>query len=275
MYPQLRSAHLGDDKFEAPPGGGDEHRTFGGLVLAQVLAAAAATVGDRRCHSLHLLFAGAGDARHPIHLNVDRLRDGRHFTARNVRAEQQGRFLASATLSFSNGNSGPQRQIAMPSAPDPESIEDQRVTRQRNAIARGAPVWRNVAEELIDARPVERLHCDNDSAPCRMLWFKSRKELGEDAAAHQQLIVFASDMGLVHLHLAAHNAQGGGALEAASLDHAIWFHRHARADEWLLHVQRAPVAHAGRGLSQGAIFNRQGDHVASVAQEVLIRQKVG
>jgi len=271
MYAQIRSEPVGNDRFEAPPGGGDEQRTFGGLVVAQVLAAASATAADRPCHSLHLLFAGPGDNRRPISLMVDRLRDGRSFSARHVRAEQGGKLLATATLSFSDANAGPHWQMAMPDVPEPESIEDQRETRQRKAAARGRQILRNVAEELIDARPFELPFGDNGE-PCRLLWFKSRAALGPDLMTHQQLIAFASDMGLVHIHLAAHNAQGGGALDSASLDHAIWFHRPARADEWLLHVQRAPVAHAGRGLSHGVIFNRNGDHVASIAQEVLIRQ---
>lgn len=271
---QLMPAPLGGDRFESPPGDGDERRTYGGLIVGQALAAAAATVDEVACHSLHLLFAGAGDGARPVTIGVDRLRDGRAFAARGVRVEQDGKLLASATLSFHRGDAGPQHQAAMPAAPDPESLEDQREIRRRNAEARGKAPRRSVAEGLIDARPVE-LPFDPDGdgiEPRRQLWFRSRVPLGDDAGAHQAVIAFASDMGLVHLGMAAHNASGaGGQLDAASLDHAVWFHRPARADEWLLFAQRAPVAHGGRGLTFGTIFTRDGALVASVAQEVLIR----
>lgn len=274
MYADLKAQPRGDDSFEGAPGDGDERRTYGGLVVAHALSAAAATVEGRPCHSLHLLFAGAGDGARPINLAVDRLRDGRGFSARNVRAEQDGRLLASATLSFHAGDEGPERQIGCIDAPDPETLEDQRETRRRNSEARGKPARRSVAEDLIDARPYELDAAATDGAPQRLLWFRSRHPLGEDPVAHQWLLAFASDMGLVHLQLAAHNATGGGPLDSASLDHAIWFHQAARADQWLLHVQHAPVAQGGRGLTNGAIFTRDGVLIASTAQEVLIRKNV-
>lgn len=272
MYADLKATPCGGDVFQGAPGGGDERRTYGGLVVAHALSAAAATVDGRPCHSLHLLFAGAGDGARPMRLGVDRLRDGRSFSARNVRAEQDGKLLASATLSFHEGDDGPEHQIACIEAPDPETLEDQRETRRRNAEARGRPARRSIAEELIDARSYELETPTGEGAPQRLLWFRSRQSLGEDAAAHQWLLAFASDMGMVHLQLAAHNATGGGPLDSASLDHAIWFHKPVRADQWLLHVQHAPVAQGGRGLTHGSIFTREGELVASIAQEVLIRQ---
>lgn len=274
---QLTAAPLGGDRFAASPGEGDERRTYGGLIVGQALAAAAATADGVECHSLHLLFAGAGDGAQPVAIAVDRLRDGRAFAARGVRVEQDGKLLASATLSFHRGDEGPQHQLAMPAAPDPETLEDQREIRRRNAEARGKVARRSVAEGLIDARPVELPieHVGDGVEARRQLWFRSRVPLGDDAAAHQALIAFASDMGLVHLGMAAHNASGDGRrLDAASLDHAVWFHRPARADDWLLYDQRAPVAYGGRGLTSGTIFTRDGALVASVAQEVLIRHAV-
>lgn len=274
---QLTAAPLGDDRFTAPPGEGDERRTYGGLIVGQALAAAAATADGVACHSLHLLFAGAGDGAQPVAIAVDRLRDGRAFAARGVRVEQDGKLLANATLSFHRGDEGPQHQLAMPAAPGPESLEDQREIRRRNAEARGKTPRRSVAERLIDARPIELPlnQIEGGVEARRQLWFRSRAPLGDDVAAHQALIAFASDMGLVHLGMAAHNASGdGGQLDAASLDHSVWFHRPARADDWLLYDQRAPVAHGGRGLTFGTIFTRDGALVASVAQEVLIRHAV-
>ncbi|ALC10480.1 acyl-CoA thioesterase [Sphingopyxis sp. 113P3] len=272
MHPQLQSEPLGGDRFESPAGGGDERRTFGGLLIAQTLVAAAATVEGRPCHSLHLLFTGAGDGARPVTLAVERLRDGRAFAARGVRAEQDAKLLASATLSFHDGDEGPRHQPAMGDVSDPETLEDQRETRRRNAEARGRPARRSVAEELVDARPAESLPVQGGQEVRRHLWFRSRKPLGDDPISHQALIAFASDMGLVHLQLLANNAAGGGPLDSASLDHAIWFHRPARADDWLLHVQHAPVAHSGRGLTLGCIYTQGGTLVASVAQEVLIRE---
>ncbi len=271
---QLMPTALGGDRFTAPPGEGDERRTYGGLIVGQTLAAVAATADGVPCHSLHLLFAGAGDGTKPVTIGVDRLRDGRAFAARGARVEQDGKLLASATLSFHRGDTGPAYQAAMPSAPDPDSLEDQRETRRRNAAARGKTPRTSVAEALIDARPGE-LHIDRDGdgvEPHRILWFRSRIALDDDPLAHQAMIAFASDMGLVHMGMMANNALGDGAqLEGASLDHTIWFHRPARADQWLLFVQRTPLAHGGRGMTQGMIFTQDGSLVASVAQEVLIR----
>lgn len=269
---ELMPLPLMKDGFEGPAGRGEEPRTYGGLLVAQALAAAAKTANGRPCHSIHLLFTEAGDARKPVFLAIDRLRDGRKFSARSVHVTQGERLLATATLSFHAGDAGPSGQHAMPdNAPSPETLEDQREIRRRNAAIHGKPVRRFVAEELIDARPAELPAGEDGKDGLRFLWFRSRLPLNDDPVLHQAIIAFASDMGLVHVQLTAHNKDKREHLDSASLDHAVWFHRPARADDWLLYVQRAEIAHGGRGLSRGEIYDRDGALIASVAQEILIR----
>lgn len=271
----LTPTALGDDRFSGPPADLGDWRTFGGLLAAQAMMAAAATVGDRPCHSLHLLFAGAGKEGEGVDIAVDRVRDGARFAQRRIEVGQGDRRLVTALASFHAGDDGPEHQVAMPAVADPETLEDQRGIRLRNAAARGVEARRYVAEELLDARPTgQMVDRTRGVEGRRQLWFRARRALSGKPILHQALIAFASDMGLVSTGMLAHNELGGGApLDAASLDHAIWFHKPARADDWLLHAERAPVAAGGRGLSLGEIFDRSGRLIASVAQETLLRRK--
>jgi acyl-CoA thioesterase-2 len=202
------------------------------------------------------------------------VRDGRSFAAREVEVRQEDKLVFSATLSFHDGDPGPEHQAGMPDVPPPEEVEDQRERRRRNAEERGTPMRVFSAEQVIDARPVE-FPVSRDGGGVegrRCLWFRARDPLPDDPAVHQAAMAYASDMGLVHVGIRPHLELGGGEpLNTASLDHAIWFHRAARADEWLLHVERSPVAANGRGLSFGSIFTCDGRLVASVAQEILVR----
>ncbi len=253
----------------------DERRTYGGTLAAQTLAAAAATVDDRPCNALHLLFVAAGDAGQEVALDVDRLRDGGSFAQRRIRASQDDRALIAGLASFHAGDDGPSHQVAKPDVPDPETLEDQREVRRRNAEVKGRPLKRFIAEDILDARSVT-LPSDRSRGfeSRRLLWFRTREAMPDTPLLHQAIIAFASDMGLVHVGVQAHNELGDGhALDAASLDHSICFHRPARADEWLLHVQRSPSAQGGRGIAHGVIFDRDGQLVASVAQEILVRRR--
>jgi acyl-CoA thioesterase-2 len=191
-----------------------------------------------------------------------------------VQVRQEDKLVFSAALSFHDGDPGPEHQLGMPDVPPPEEVEDQRERRRLNAEERGTAVRVFSAEQVIDARPVEFPVSQEGGGieGRRCLWFRSRDPLPDDPAVHQAAIAYASDMGLVHVGIRPHLELGGGEpLNTASLDHAIWFHRPARADEWLLHVERSPIAANGRGLSFGSIFTRDGQLVASVAQEILVR----
>ncbi len=254
----------------APPT--DETRPFGGLLLGQAIVAASAFT--RRCHALHALFIGQGVSQLPFDVSVDRTRDGGSFTTRRVEISQRGRLLLAAYSSHHDGDAGPEHQAAMPVLPGPESLEDQRVTRAARAEQRGKPAPRILAEAMLDARPVELPPGSDGVEGRRAVWFRPRQAIRGGPDIHQAVIAFASDMGLVRVGLQVHNTRGdGGPLQVASLDHAIWFHGDARADDWMLHVQRSPVAAHGRGLSQASIFTRNGKLVASAAQEFLARRR--
>jgi acyl-CoA thioesterase-2 len=270
----LMSTMLADDRFVAAPCETDYRRTFGGLLAARALAGAAATVEGQPCHALHLLFLRAGSPSAAMEIAVDRLRDGRSFAARSVSVIQKGRLLVSALASFHRGDAGPEHQVAMPSVAAPEALQDQRLVRRRNAAERGATAPRYVVEDVLDIRSLdEPLDRTAGGEARRLIWFRTRERLSDEAALHQAVIAFASDIGLVHVGLMPHNELGDSTkLDAASLDHTIWFHRAARADEWLLYLQRSPVARGGRGLSHGMIFRRDGALVASIAQEILARR---
>lgn len=261
-------------RFTAGTPYGQERRIFGGQLIGQSLVAAARTVDKGHCNSLHAYFVSAGDLERPLQLSVHRVRDGRSFAAREVKVRQEDRLVFSAALSFHDGDPGPEHQAGMPDVPPPEEVEDQRERRRRNAEEHGTEMRVFSAEQVIDARPVE-FPVSRDSGGIegrRCLWFRARDPLPDDPAVHQAAIAYASDMGLVHVGLRPHLELGDGEpLNTASLDHAIWFHRPARADEWLLHVERSPVATNGRGLSFGSIFAGDGQLVASVAQEILVR----
>ena len=264
----------GADRWIAPgPPQTDEPRLFGGLLLGHAIMAV--SIEAKPCHALHALFIGAGSKRQPLDLAMTRTRDGRSYATRQVELRQRDRVLLVGFSSHHGGDEGPEHAVAMPDVPAPEALEDQRLTRMRRAEALGARQKRYIAEELLDIRPVELpLGQEQGVEGRRGIWFKPREPLSRDLSLHKAVLAFASDVGLVHVGLLAHMKLGDGAgLQATSLDHSLWFHREALADDWMLHVQRAPVAAHGRGLSHAAIFSRDGRMVASAAQEFLARRK--
>lgn len=269
----LDVAPVDGDCWTGPASATDEKRTFGGVLLGQALVAAARSAGDKLCHALHALFVAGGVAEAPSTIAVTRLRDGRSFVSRGVAISQSDRLLVSALASFHDGNDGPAHQVAMPEVQLPDALEDQRETRRRNAAQRGEAARRYASEELLDCRPLD-LPPDTSAGVegRRYLWFRAREALSDDPVLHQGAIAFASDAGLVHVGTLPHNWLGSGSpLDFASLDHTIRFHRPARADAWLLHVQHSPVATAGRGLARGTIFTADGILVATTTQEFLLR----
>ena len=255
-------------------------RVFGGQVLAQALVAAMRTVApERACHSFHAYFLRPGDPRVPILYEVDRSRDGTSFSARRVVAIQHGVQIFILAASFQIPESGFEHQLQMPVVPDPESLEDdQQVLLRESTLSPAMREWvtreRPFETRAVLGRGPFDASGDRPARPAMdHIWLKTRGSLSDDANLHRVLLAFVSDMSLLDTALLPHGKSIFSRVQVASLDHAMWFHRPFRADEWLLYVQDAPSASGARGFNRGAIYTRQGSLVASVAQEGLIRPR--
>ena len=252
---------------------------FGGQVLGQALSAAQATVdgssGERRAHSLHAYFLRAGNIEAPIVYEVDRTRDGGSFSVRRVTAIQHGRVIFFCAASFQAGEDGAEHQLSMPEVPQPEDIATAPPVPaevmatlppkvQRWMSRRGPFEFRHVypRDEL---NPPKR-------PPFQQVWFRLSEPVGDSPELHRALLAYASDFQLLGTATYPHGiSYYQPNVQMASLDHALWFHRPFRADDWLLYSIDSPSASASRGLARGQIFDRQGRLVASTAQEGLIR----
>jgi len=252
-------------------------RVFGGQVLGQALAAAIRTVEPSRlCHSLHAYFLRPGDPRIPILYEVDRARDGKSFTARRVVAIQHGVQIFNLAASFQVGEEGYEHQFEMPQVPAPETLEDaaevllrragQYPERLREWIARPRPF--ETRPVILDG-PADR----PPRAPFDNVWFRAAGPVPDDIRQRQILLAYLSDMTLLDTSLLPHGKSFFSAVQMASIDHAMWFHRDAKLDDWLLYTQDSPSAGGARGFNRGLIFNRDGVLIASVAQEGLIRPR--
>jgi acyl-CoA thioesterase-2 len=251
---------------------------FGGQVLGQALSAAAQTVGaDRAVHSLHGYFMRAGDVARPILYQVARLRDGKSFSTRRVSAIQEGEAIFSLEASFQLHEGGFDHQDPMPDVPAPEDLKSERDLALAMADALPEPLRvRATAERPIEIRPVELKNplSPLPSAPRRHMWYRTADRLPDDPALHRYLLAYASDFSFLGTSMDPHGVsfvQRG--MQVASLDHAMWFHRPFRLDEWLLYAVDSPSASGGRGLVRGQFFSRDGRLVASSAQEGLIRRR--
>ena len=253
-------------------------RIFGGQVMAQALVAAARTVEeDRVVHSVHGYFILAGDLSIPVVYFVDRLRDGKSFTTRRVTAIQHGRAIFNMSASFHVAESGVTHQTDMPTdVPPPEDVKPE-VLLLREIADRIPERLRAVLtqDRPLDIRPIDPLD-PFDPAPTRprrRFWVKARGELGDHQLDHQAVLAYASDYGLLGAALQPHAlSYRNPNVMVASLDHAIWFHRPIKADDWLLYDVESPTAYGARGFSRGAYYQRStGELVASVAQEGLVR----
>ena len=250
-------------------------RIFGGQVIGQALVAAARTVEGRIAHSLHGYFLRPGDPAVPILYEVDRIRDGRSFTTRRVAAIQHGRPIFSMEVSFQLAEAGLDHQIAMPAVPPPEELPSE--SDISSLYLEGAPesvrrYWER--ERPIELRPVDLRHYLGREAlePSQYVWVRATGRLPDDPEIHRCVLAYASDMTLLDTALFPHGRMVFDPdLQAASLDHAMWFHRPFRADDWLLYAEDSPSASGGRGFNRGSLFSRDGQLVASVAQEGLIR----
>ena len=249
---------------------------FGGQVLGQALSAASRTVSEDLCaHSLHGYFMRAGDASQPIVYTVDPIRDGRAFSTRRVKAVQKGRAIFSMSASFHKGEPGFEHQDTMPDVKGPEGIEPELDMAKR--LSKHIPP--HILEKLLCKKPIEIRVVNpvnpfdpKPMPPEKYVWFRAIDKLPDDAAIHRYILAYASDFHLVSTALYPHGKTFWSPdMQVASLDHAIWFHRDFRMDDWLLHVTRSPSAAGGRGLNFGAIYTRDGTLVASVAQEGLLR----
>jgi acyl-CoA thioesterase-2 len=255
-------------------------RVFGGQVLAQALVAATRTVETQRpCHSFHAYFLRPGDPTVPILYEVDRSRDGGSFSARRVVAIQHGAQIFILAASFQKIESGFEHQSQMPVVPDPESLEDdQQVLLRDTELGPEMRQW--VARErpfetrsVLGRGPFEISGNRPARPPVDHVWLKTRGTLPDSADTHRALLAFVSDMSLLDTALLPHGKSIFSDVQVASLDHAMWFHRPFRADDWLLYVQDSPSASGARGFNRGAIYRRDGALVASVAQEGLIRPR--
>jgi acyl-CoA thioesterase-2 len=250
-------------------------RVFGGQVIGQALVAACRTVDGRTPHSLHGYFLLGGDPRVPIIYEVDRIRDGKSFTTRRVVAIQHGHAIFSMSASFHKDEEGLSHQAVMPVVPQPEELPRDSELSQRVLAIMPEPVRRYYERERpIEFRPVElKRYLGEKLANGKFhVWIRATGQLPDDPAIHQCVLAYASDMTLLDTALVPH---GRTLFEpdfmGASLDHALWFHRPFRADDWLLYAQDTPNLSGSRGFSRGLIFARNGTLVASVAQEGLIR----
>ncbi len=254
----------------------DRQRVFGGQVAAQALVAAGRTVDDDRpVHSLHAYFLRPGDPNIPIVYEVDRIRDGKSFTTRRVVAIQHGRAIFNLAASFQIAERGPDHQMPMPDVPDPDALPTwhQRVEPYLERLGPDLAQWL-VRERPIDSRPVNdpRWLDPSPREPEQDVWIRSNGELPEIPLIHECVVAYASDLTLLDTAMFPHAiSYREQQYMIASLDHAMWFHRPFRADDWLLYHQTSPSASRARGLAQGSIFCRDGTLAITVIQEGLIR----
>jgi len=251
-------------------------QVFGGQVLGQALTAAAATVEGRVVHSLHAYFLRRGDCNAPIIYQVDRSLDGHSFANRRVIAIQHGAQIFNMTASFQVQESGFDHQVEMPKVPPPESLPDPAppaalLAKLPDKVRRFFGQPRPFEFRMV--QPVDYLN-PRPAPPLRQIWVRAVGPLGDDEMLHRRLLAYVSDFFLLDTATLPHGTSFlKASLIMATIDHAMWFHRPLRLDDWLLCAMDSPSASGARGFSRASIFARDGRLVASAAQEGLIRQK--
>jgi acyl-CoA thioesterase-2 len=250
-------------------------RIFGGLVIAQALMAAYKTVPDRACHSLHAYFIRPGDVNAPVLYEVERARDGGSFTTRRVAAIQHGEQIFNLACSFQIPEEGLEHQATMPSVVDPETLPTD-LEYMRSLGDEVHPWFLKMAEapRPIDLRWVDPQHPGKPvpKSGDKEVWMRAKAPIGDDVRLQQCALAYASDMAFMESALRPHGLiWTSPGLQAASLDHAMWFHHPFDFNDWILFSQDSPSASQGRGLVRGQMFSRNGKLVASVAQECLMR----
>ena len=252
-------------------------RVYGGQVIGQALVAASRTVEDqsRTAHSLHGYFLRPGDTTIPILYSVDRIRDGKSFTTRRVVAIQKGQAIFSMSVSFQVLEQGFEHQASPPAVPPPEDCMSEREIHERHResipeafqdrVERPRPIEMRFAEPLNEYAPEK-------APPFQHVWIRTVDVMPDDDRLNQCLLAYASDMTLLDTSYRPHAIGWGDQnFQVASLDHAMWFHRPFRTDDWLLYQQDSPFSGGARGFSRGLIYNTAGQLISSVAQEGLIR----
>lgn len=268
---------IGDDHFQGDSEDLGFPNVFGGQVLGQALMAASRTVENRLCHSLHAYFLRPGNHSMPIDYEVQRVRDGGSFSVRRVIARQDGKEILTGSMSFQVPEEGLEHQFEMPAAPDPEGLRSEQELgrvlapkvpeRMRDVLTRERPI------EIRPVDPMDPLHPEK-RPPYKQSWFRAQGPLPDDPVLHRCLLTYASDFQFLGTSLNPHGITFMNRdMQVASLDHAIWFHRDFRMDEWLLYDKDSPSSSGGRGFNRGNFYNRQGVLVASTTQEALIRRR--
>jgi len=249
-----------------------EVRVFGGQVAGQALVAAARTIDDFHVHSLHAYFLRPGDPSVPILYDVDRIRDGRSFATRRVVAIQHGKAIFNLAASFHKDEPGAEHQMDMPNVPDPESLpsREELVAKYPDRFDPRHKVPHAFDMRYVHGRPyVDRTSTD----PVQHIWLRADGDPGPEQLINTVLLTYASDMSLLDTAALTHGFRFGDPnMIMASLDHAMWFHRPFRVDEWLLYVQESHSASGSRGIARGLVYRQSGELVASVMQEGLLRQ---
>jgi acyl-CoA thioesterase II len=274
---RLDLERLDRDRFRGETPNDGRPRVFGGLVAAQALVAADRTVPEGiRPHSLHSYFLRPGDPTRPIIYEVDRIRDGKSFTTRRVVAIQEGEAIYSAAISFHKDESGLSHQMEMPESPPPEHFPTNRERLVALAERSEHPVFKFLLalDSPIEHRDPEFVDPLNPEPHrgLKRLWFKPSGPMPDASIVHAAVMTYATDVGLLDNCIQWHGLTWmNPKLQAASLDHAIWFHREARLDDFHLYAMESPSAEGSRGFNLGRIYDRAGKLVASVAQESLMR----
>ncbi|MGF2734282.1 acyl-CoA thioesterase II [Marinobacter sp. DUT-1] len=268
---------IGDDHFQGDSEDLGFPNVFGGQVLGQALMAASRTVEGRLCHSLHAYFLRPGNHSMPIDYEVQRVRDGGSFSVRRVIARQDGKEILTGSMSFQGEEAGFVHQFDMPTAPDPDTLKSEQELgrilapqvpeRFRETLTRDRPI------EIRPVNPVNPLQPEK-RPPYRQSWLRAQGPLPEDPVLHRCLLTYASDFHFLATSMQPHGLTFTSKnMQVASLDHAIWFHRDFRMDEWLLYDKDSPSTSGGRGFNRGNFYNRDGVLVASTTQEALIRKR--
>lgn len=271
----LELEDLDVDLFRGQQAHTSRQRVFGGQVAAQAVAAATRSVDARMVmHSMHSYFLRPGDTAVPIIYDVERIRDGRSFVTRRVMARQHGRPIYYMTANFQVPEDGLEHQDRMPDVPPPEmgvSMTDIARKNSPESVEEWEREWAALDVRYVGTSATG-LPADPDHPARAQLWLRTAGALSDDPVLHLSAFTYATDLTLLGAALVPHGIHiNSSRLMPASLDHAIWFHRPFRADEWWLYDQVSPMAHGGRGLAMGRVFTQDGTLVATVAQEGLIR----
>lgn len=271
----LELERRGDNQFRGQSRDTGLPQVFGGQVLGQALAAASCTVSGRRVHSLHAYFLRPGDPATPIDYEVDRTRDGGSFTTRRVVAVQHDQQIFNLAASFQAPEQGLEHQAQMPDVPHPDELSDIRDLATGLGVVPTPRIRRVLASRrAFRVKPVypEHFLASQPFTPVKRVWMKAVDSLPDSVLLHEVLLAYVSDYDLISTATLPHSLHATfSGLQMASLDHAMWFHRPARMDQWLLFDLESPNASGGRGMALGRVFSEDGTLVASLAQEGLIR----